>query len=81
MVRVGGWQPYLVHPVHIDAEERIRQKARLRRVREVEIDKEGGEQGEEDVPAEVAAANISVLRPDNTVVVEIPIFGVLLDYL
>lgn len=67
----------LIHARGVDAKEGVGQPARHGRVGEVAVDEDGGDEGEEDVPAEGAAAGVGVLRPDDAVVVLVPVFDVL----
>ena len=69
----------LVNFVDVDTEEWIRQKSWESRVREVEVDDERYESSERWRPAPLAAANVGILRPDDAVMVRIPIFNVLLN--
>ena len=50
-----------------------------RRVREVEVDDEDGEEREENVEAQLAEARVGIPRPDDAVVVAVPEQDVLLE--
>lgn len=69
----------LVHARRVDAEEGVGEEPRHRRVGQVAVDQERGEDGERDVPAEAAAAKVGVARPDDAVAVLVPVVDVL-DY-
>ncbi len=68
-----------VHAVEPDAEEWVRQEGGSGRIREVDVDDEGGNSSERRGPTEVSAAAIGVSRPDDSIVIGIPVVAVLLN--
>ncbi len=68
-----------VHAVEPDAEEWVRQKGGSGRIREIDVDDEGGNGSEGRGPTEVSAAAVGVSRPDDSIVIGIPVIAVLLD--
>lgn len=85
----------LVDIVEVDAEQRIRQPPRQGEVTQVEVDDEGCQSSEQWVPAygelvpveraltmiltPFPAANVGILRPDDTIPIWIPVFAMLLE--
>lgn len=70
----------LVHVVEEEAEERVGQQPRARRVREVEVDDEHGERAKEHPKAERVEAAEGVERPDDAVAVRVEEGAVLLEH-
>lgn len=70
-----------VDSVDVDAEEGVRQESVEGRVRQGGMDDDGYKGRERGRPAPFAAANVGVLRPDDAVVICIPVLNVLLDNL
>ncbi len=68
-----------VHAVKPNAEEWVRQVARNSGIREVEVDDERCKSSKRWGPTEVSAAAVGVSRPDDSIVIGIPVFAVLLD--
>ena len=69
----------LVDLVDIDAEERVRQVSRERRIGQSEVDDEGYESCKRWRPAPFAAAYVGVLRPNYSVMICIKVLDMLLN--
>lgn len=63
----------------VDAEERIGEPGRRRRVGEVDVDYYHGEGGEDKAEAEVVEADEGVRGPEDAVAVAVEVFAVLLE--
>lgn len=68
-----------VHAVEPDAEEWVRQEGGSGRIREIDVDDERGNSSEGRGPTEISAATVGVSRPDDTIMIGIPVIAVLLD--
>lgn len=70
-----------MQPTHIHPEQRVRPRRvrEARRVREVEVDDQHGEEGEEQVEAQLAEPEEGVVGGDDAVAVTVPEEGVLLE--
>ena len=69
----------LVDLVDVDAEERVRQVSRECRIGQGEVDDEGYEACKRWRPAPFAAADVGVLRPNDSVMICIPVLHMLLN--
>lgn len=67
----------------VDPEEWIREPVarRERKIAEAEMDDQKGEKGQGDIVAKATEANVSILRPDDAIVVTIEEINVLLENL
>ncbi len=63
----------LIKASGIDAETRIGEISRDGGIRQIEVDDEGGEKSQRDAPAPCTAAHVGILRPDDAIMVLIPI--------
>lgn len=69
-----------VQAVNVDAEVRIREdEVGDGAVGKTEVDDQSGEEGEHRGPAKIAAAGISVARPDDRVFIAVPVGDMLLN--
>jgi hypothetical protein len=62
----------------VDAEERVGYPRGQCRIREVDVDEESGDQTEDWVPAPCTATSVGIQRPDDTVLIFVPVDYVLL---
>lgn len=62
----------------VNAEEWIRDPGRRCRVGKVDVDQEGSDQAQDWVPTPGTAASVSIQRPDDTILVLVPVDDVLL---
>ena len=62
----------------MDAEEWVGDPGGRSRIREVDVDEKGSDQTENWVPAPCTAASVGVQRPDDAILVLVPVRDVLL---
>ena len=62
----------------MDAEEWVGDPGGQSRIGEVDVDEKGSDQTEDWVPAPCTAASVGVQRPDDTILVLVPVHDVLL---
>ncbi len=61
----------------VDAEEGVREQARNGGIGEIDADDEGSKKSQWNAPAPCAAPHVGILRPDDAIVVLIPIVHML----
>lgn len=71
-----------MHAAEVQAKEwvgKVPERGWKSEIRESRVDHRDGEESKENVPAEVAQANVRVVRPDDVIAVTIPELAVLLQ--